>query len=150
MSVLTSLQNCIQQQIELLQNFVSLLQRENSVLLADPQNQDLIDISTQKNDYARRISELDRSRTQNINILGFADDSSGINQLITLMPELQPLFASLWAVADQANQINNENGQLLNTYLEHNQKAINTLHGLMGQSLYDASGKFKNKIAKNR
>jgi flagella synthesis protein FlgN len=37
--------------------------------------------------------------------------------------------------------LNQENGQILQTFIGHNQRALETLRALMGEELYDARGR---------
>lgn len=143
MASVESLNQCIQQQLKLLADFVQLLTTENQALLADPSNQDLVEITTHKNDYARRLASLDSKRTALLADLGYADDAAGINSAMAAHPALKSAFNDLWQLADQAETINNENGQLLSIFIEDNQRAIGTLRSLMGEGLYDSKGKIK-------
>lgn len=143
MNYLDTLIECIKAQNNLLEEFIEALQEENSALLADPSNELLISITTKKNDYAARLDKLDKSRTRNLNQLGFKDSQDGVREAIGQFPILELSFARLWELVEIADEINRENGTIISTFMEHNQRAMNTLKSLMEMDLYDASGKFK-------
>ncbi|WP_298017676.1 flagella synthesis protein FlgN [uncultured Castellaniella sp.] len=145
MSHIDALLQCVDEQSELLNDFIQVLEAEGALLLETPSNEALGALTTRKNDYARRLSELDQARAATLASMGQADDRASIDVVCALHPDLRPAFDTLFERAAHASALNQDNGQILKTFMEHNQQALDTLRGLMGQDLYDARGRLSKK-----
>jgi flagella synthesis protein FlgN len=132
---------CVQAQSGLLDEFIQALEAESAALLDNPTNLALAELTQRKNDYAQRLTQLDQDRVRILNELDQNDDSAGIDAVCAVYPELRAIFDALFERAGRAGRLNHENGQILRTYIEHNQRALDTLHSLLNQDLYDAHGR---------
>jgi flagella synthesis protein FlgN len=141
MSHVDALLRCVDEQSALLDDFIQTLRAEGRLLLETPSDEALGTLTSRKNDYARRLADLDLVRAQALSDLGFSDTRESIETACKAHPDLQPAFASLWQRAGQAQSLNQENGQILQTFIEHNRRALDTLRTLMGEDLYDARGR---------
>ena len=141
MSHIDALLHCVDEQSALLDDFIQTLQAEGQLLLETPSDEALGTLTSRKNDYARRLSELDQDRSRQLAELGFSDTHDSIEAACKAHPKLRKAFESLWQQASEAQALNTQNGQILHTFIEHNQRALDTLRMLMGQDLYDARGK---------
>ncbi|MBV2181177.1 MAG: flagellar protein FlgN [Castellaniella sp.] len=141
MSHIDALLQCVDEQSELLNDFIQTLEAEGAMLLETPSNEALGTLTTRKNDYARRLGELDQARAAALSGLGHADDRAGIDAACEAHPNLRPVFDALFARAEQASTLNQANGQILKSFMDHNQQALDTLRTLMGKDLYDARGR---------
>jgi flagella synthesis protein FlgN len=145
MSHIDALLQCVDEQSALLNEFIQTLEAEGALLLETPSNEALAALTTRKNDYARRLAELDRTRAAVLAELGHADDRAGIEAVCADRPDLQAAFDTLFERVEQAGALNQTNGQILKTFMDHNQQALDTLRSLMGQDLYDARGRLSKK-----
>lgn len=132
---------CVQAQSDLLDEFIQALETESAVLLDDPSNLALAELTQRKNDYAQRLTLLDQDRARILNELDQNDDAAGIDAVCAVYPELRATFDALFERADRAGRLNQDNGQVLRMFMEHNQRALDTLHSLVNQDLYDARGR---------
>ena len=132
---------CVQAQTALLDEFIQTLEAESAALLDDPTNLALAELTVRKNDYAQRLTQLDQNRIAILTELDQTDDAAGIDAVCAVYPELRTTFDALFERAGRAGRLNQENGDILRTYMEHNQRALDTLHSLINQDLYDARGR---------
>ncbi|WP_368639274.1 flagellar protein FlgN [Castellaniella ginsengisoli] len=132
---------CVQAQSALLDEFIQSLEAESAALLDAPTNLALAEQAQRKNDYAERLKHLDQNRIRILGELGQTDDADGIDAVCAVHPELREAFDALFERADRASRLNRDNGQILRTFMEHNQRALDTLHSLVNQDLYDARGR---------
>jgi flagella synthesis protein FlgN len=143
MSLADTLLQCVQAQSALLDEFIQALEAESASLLDEPSNLTLAELTLRKNDYAERLSLLDRDRVRLLGELGQADDAAGIDAVCAVHPELRTAFDALYERVGRASRLNRDNGQVLRTFMEHNQRALDTLHSLISQDLYDARGRLR-------
>lgn len=136
-----NLLGCLQEQSDLLAEFTEALKTETALLLDNPTDLGLAEITTLKNDYARRLAELDEKREAAMADMGFTNDAGGVEAACQAYPDLRDAFGLLWELAHEAEALNQQNGQILQTYIGHNQRALETLHSLINTELYDAQGK---------
>ena len=141
MSLADDLLHCIQSQSGLLDEFIQTLEAESAALLDNPTNLALVELTQRKNDYAERLGKLDQDRARIMGELEQSDDAAGIDAVCAVFPDLRSAFDALFERASQASRLNHANGQVLNTFIEHNQRALATLHSLVNQDLYDARGR---------
>lgn len=132
---------CVQAQSDLLDEFIQALEAESVALLDDPSNLALAELTQRKNDYAQRLAQLDQDRVCILTELEQSDDAAGIVAICAVYPELRTTFDALFERAERAGRLNQDNGQILHTFMEHNQRALDTLHSLVNQDLYDARGR---------
>ena len=143
MSLADTLLQCVQAQSALLDEFIRALETESASLLDEPSNLTLAELTLRKNDYAERLRLLDRDRVRLLGELGQADDAAGIDAVCAVHPELRTAFDALFERVGRASRLNRDNGQVLRTFMEHNQRALDTLHSLINQDLYDARGRLR-------
>lgn len=141
MNHIDALLRCVDEQTALLDDFIATLEAEGAMLLETPSDEALGSLTTHKNDYARRLAELDQTRATMLAALGHPNDRTGMEQACRQHPHLRPAFDALFERATRASTINQANGHALQTLMTHNQRALDTLRSLMGRDLYDAHGR---------
>lgn len=144
---LDTLLQCVAEQSAVVGEFIQVLEDEAQNLLDARSNEQLIDLTERKNAFAARLTELDERRTQCLEALHFAADLAGIEAACAAHPQLRAPFDTLFALAGQAGALNDQNGQIITTFLANNQRAADTLRGLMGENLYDARGRLSKPAA---
>ncbi len=132
---------CLDQETTLISQFIDLLQAESDVLLSGGDADALASSTAQKNRFADQLSAWDDQRQTLLTELGYSPDKAGLDAAVQAHPQLQPSCDALYQKAAQARQMNEANGQIISTFMIHNQEAQDTLARLAdpGQ-LYDASG----------
>lgn len=136
-----ALLQCLAGQTKLVTGFIATLEDEAALLLDTTPNDTLDALTARKNDYAQRLAELDRQRIDLLARLGFGADRDGVEAAIFAHPALREPFDELLGLAARASALNAQNGQLIQVFLASNQRALDTLRGLMGENLYDARGR---------
>ena len=149
--ILAQLQRSVQNELELIQKFVLVLQSEAQIL-AIPNDSAALNASTAiKNQLIEQLTHAVQTRANWLKQLGYGADQSALAAAAADDPALQALCDDLISATRQANDLNMSNGIIIDTYIEHNQQAINTLrHLISSDSLYDASGRTKTLPANNK
>ncbi|HEY9279125.1 MAG TPA: flagellar protein FlgN [Eoetvoesiella sp.] len=141
---LLRLQSLLEKELVLVQQFISVLQLEANALTQADGNEALNASTAQKNHFAALLTESETSREAQLKELGFDSGKNGLDAACAAYPELQDTCQELYALAAEANQINSANGAIIDTFLQHNQQALDTLRSLANMgNLYDASGRTK-------
>lgn len=139
----TVLLQSVQTELELLQSFFFSLQKENEALLSSYSNDDLFDLTELKNQYADQLSIIGTQRDQLLTQLQLPIGKEGLTAAQT---QFEPLFEpiqSLLKLAEQARQLNEENGVLIQAYLEYSAQALEALAQVdpTANEVYNAKGK---------
>ncbi len=107
-----------------LREFVALLSTERQSLLNND-TENLLSLSEVKTNAANQIMEMNRLRRQNLL-------AKGPDTMETWIAKYAPKSREIWheirQLADQAQQLNNTNGELINSQMRHNQQALNVLY----------------------
>ena len=102
----------------------------------------LIETTERKNVAADALTAAAQERNRVLESLGFAADGAGLNAAVEAHPELGTLRDKLVQITEQARTLNESNGQIIESFLDHNQRALETLQRLTGiGDIYDASGR---------
>lgn len=119
-----------------------MLEKEAQLLLDAAPTDALSNNTTEKNRLADQIAAWDEQRLTLLTELGFSADKDGLNAAAAQHIELSATCETLYELADGARQLNTNNGQLIKTFMTHNQQALDTLAQLADPGhLYDASGR---------
>jgi flagella synthesis protein FlgN len=136
------LQNRLQQEISLVQAFIGILKEEASALEQASSDDALHATSSKKNQSADALASVAGQRNELLSRLGHGADKAGLEAAAQQHPVLNDLCVQLFDLAQRAAQLNAANGQIIETFLAHNQRALDTLRSLAGTGdLYDASGR---------
>lgn len=133
----------LQQELAQLQQFVELLQREQGMLLEN-QLDDLTALAQQKIDAAQSLNALAQQRGHLLAVNMPQDQEAGldrVNDYMNTQPQMAQLWSELLAFTAQARQLNNDNGEVIQMRMRHNQQALNVLHNAVNKSnLYGPNG----------
>lgn len=117
----------IQQELAALNRFVELLQQEQAALLTADVDK-LLPLSQEKLDQANRINDLERQRATWLAQQGFSADAEGMERWLAAAPAgTTDTWKALLEAARLAQHLNQTNGKLILTHLQHNQQALNAL-----------------------
>ena len=140
--VVSQLQQCLEQEVDLVQAFITVLEDEAQALTEAGDTDALTASTEQKNRYADQLVLVADERHSLLAQLGYSDDKAGLDAAAHDHPALHPSCQALLEKAQAASELNASNGIIIDTFLKHNQRALDTLRVLAGaSSLYNASGR---------
>lgn len=146
---LRALQESLQNEVALVEQFIVALETEASSLLEAGGNEALEASTRTKNELASRLEQAGATRDTLLAQLNYGVGKEGLDAAGQASPELQAITTRLLELAEHARQLNMTNGQIIETYLKYNQQALDTLRSLAGiGNLYDASGRAQSASAK--
>lgn len=141
-NVVSQLQQCLEQEHDLVLSFIAVLEEEALALENGGDTDALADSTEAKNRYADHLMLVAQERLGLLTQLGYPGDKAGLDAAVHDRPELRELSQALLEKAETASRLNASNGITINTFLAHNQQALDMVRGLVGASnLYDASGR---------
>lgn len=132
----------LQQELDALDRFVALLQREQQALIA-ADTLTLADITQEKLQLGEQLNRLASACLAVVAADGFATNAAGIQQWLAGQPAgTNMLWDQLLKRARAAQQLNETNGLLIETRLQHNQQALTVLFQAANQAgMYGPDGK---------
>ena len=140
--MLRDLRTCLETEIALVQDFLAVLDVETAVLTEGRGDAALAETTARKNHYADQLAAVGERRQSLLSALGYTADKAGLDAVAHDHPDLRASCALLLEKARQASELNTSNGIIIDTFLQHNQQALDTLRSLAGiGTLYDASGR---------
>lgn len=134
----------IKSELDLMEQFLFSLQKENALLLENYNNDDLFDLTELKNHYADQLNGVALLRDSALVELQLPTGREGLLAAQAQYKELDEAITALFETAETARKYNEENGLLIQTYLDYSTKAIEALNSVnptAGTSVYDAKGK---------
>lgn len=139
---LDDLRHHLQQETDLVLQFIGLLEKEADVLADGAAHDALTPITEQKNEYAEKLEKQAGLRNACLGTLGYGVDKDGLEAAVSDFPDLLEAVRQLLDTTAQASMLNTGNGRIIGRVLNHNQQALDVLQHLTGRSdLYDASGR---------
>jgi flagella synthesis protein FlgN len=140
--MLRDLRTCLETEIALVHEFLAVLDVETAVLTEGRGDVALAETTARKNQYADQLATIGERRQSLLSALGYSADKAGLDAMAQDHPDLRAVCAQLLEKARQASELNTSNGIIIDTFLQHNQQALDTLRSLAGMgALYDASGR---------
>ena len=140
---LQSLHSCLNQAITVLESFNQTLLQENDLLLTTHDDADLYAFTQQKTEFLAELEQQHEACGLALKALGLEHSHEGLVAAAELDAELASVVQHFVALAEKAQHQNNQNGIIIQTYLEHNQQALQAVTALMQRSeqVYTAQGK---------
>lgn len=124
----------LQQELTALDQFIALLQREQKALVA-ADVQALLPLTEDKLKLSEQLNALARARGAALAQAGYAADANGVRQWLAGQPRaIAAAWGKLLDKAHTAQRLNETNGKLINTHLQHNQQALTALMNASNQS----------------
>ena len=147
MSIITdALHHLLDTELELMEHFLFSLEKENALLMESYSNDDLFDLTEIKNQYAERLSAIAVQRDEALADLGLAAGQEGLLTAQQQYPTLSDTIQELINTVEKARQYNEENGLLIEAYLNYTSEALETLNNAnptaspQQAQTYDAKG----------
>lgn len=141
---MTSLTQMLTEELRMAKQLLTLLQQEESILLAD-ETEDLLSITQTKSQLVGELSVISQQRLSHVNHLGCTGQENGMQQWLDI--EANTSSKNTWELiittATIAKELNRTNGLLVNRLAARNQNALASLQGYGGAStsLYGPTGK---------
>jgi len=131
-------------ELRVFQDFIQVLQTEQDALVqgnVDP----LLELARIKSEKVVLLSQLAESRTRFLSALGYLQEQGGMTKWLQQRDGGNPQIAELWqqllVLAENAQQLNQINGSMIDTRLRNNQQALAILQVAAKQStLYGPDG----------
>ena len=122
--------------------FMQILQDEAKVLEDGATETELAATTARKNTTSDELIEVAAERNRVLKTMGFESDGAGLAQAANQYPALSGARQALLDITAQARELNEANGRIIEVFLDHNQRTLDTLRRLAGVGdIYDASGK---------
>src|SRR3546814_14610655 len=86
---------CVTTQTAVVRQFIDVLETEARTLLDPGSNEQLIDLTQRKTDFAAQLAQLDQQRTELLGTLQFSADPSGLQSACAKFPTLAAPFDTL-------------------------------------------------------
>jgi len=139
---LAALQACLEKEASLMREFLLILQDEAKVLEEGATEDALAGTTARKNSAADTLTEIAAQRNALLQALGFDADAPGLAAAVDANPSLSSSSQAMLDIAAQARALNEANGRIIDVFLDHNQRTLDTLRSLVGGGdIYDASGR---------
>ena len=138
----TDLLALLEQETALVARFISVLQDEAKVLEDGAAEAALTETTQRRNELTDALTEAAAQRNACLKALGFGTDGKGLDAAARAHPELVAAKEELLRQTEQAQTLNEANGRVIEVFLDHNQRTLDTLRRLAGVGdIYDASGR---------
>ena len=138
----SALQACLEKEIHLMDEFLGVLQAEAKALEDGATETALADTTARKNEAADALAHTAAERNTLLNGLGCGNDGPGLKAAADMHPSLSGTRQRLIDITEQARTLNEANGRIVEVFLDHNQRTLDTLRRLAGVGdIYDASGR---------
>jgi flagella synthesis protein FlgN len=134
----------LEAELRAFQDFIQVLQTEQDALVqgnVDP----LLELARIKSEKVVLLSQLAENRSRFLSAQGYAQEQGGMAKWLQQRDEGNQQIAELWqqllALAENAQQLNQINGGLIDTRLRNNQQALSILQTAAKQNaLYGPDG----------
>ena len=139
---LTALLACLEKEARLMGTFLQILQDEAQVLEDGATETQLAETTARKNTTSDELITVASERNALLTELGFEPDGPGLSDAAAQHPELASARQALLDITAKARELNEANGRIIEVFLDHNQRTLDTLRRLAGVGdIYDASGR---------
>ena len=133
----------IKDELALLRRFVTLLQEEQQALIEGDLER-LLPLAEEKSRQANALGQLAVGRNQVLSAQGLTADKRGMDAWLGSQAKTSPArndWAALLALAAETRRLNELNGKLISTRMQHNQRALAVLAAATNQAmLYGPDG----------
>lgn len=131
----------LQQEQAALKGFIALLQQEQAALVAANVEQ-LESLSELKQKHSEQLNSIAQQRVAMLERSGFKPDAAGVKAWLAGQPaSMTESWKKLLESAQIAQRLNQINGQLIQTHMQHNQLALATLMNAANRAdVYGADG----------
>ena len=143
-TTVSELHSCLEEEIRLTGQFLATLQDEAAVLEEGAAESALAETTTRKNTLANALATQASRRNALLAALGCEADGPGLRAAADTHSSLSAVRRQLLDITEQAQALNESNGRIIEVFLDHNQRTLETLRSLTGVGdIYDASGRKK-------
>jgi flagella synthesis protein FlgN len=134
------LSQLMESEAALLRNFLDLLAREESLLVAG-ETDTLLALTKEKTELYRLLQRQHDTRARMLGQAGLENNAQGIGKACASLPAVLATWDKVLSLAAEARARNDLNGKLITERMQHNQAALSVLLTAADQpQLYDAEG----------
>jgi flagella synthesis protein FlgN len=130
---MTGLASQLKVENDALRTFITLLEREQQILLSQD-SEALLSLAESKSNAAIKLTEIANTRRQQLNLT--AANSDMTNWIQKFAPDVRVVWDEILELAARAHHLNQTNGEVIQLKLRSNQKALTVLLG----AAQDAAG----------
>lgn len=137
-----ALLKCLETEAGLIRDFIAVLQDEARVLEEGASDTALSEVTARKNAAADALARAAEERNAQLAAMAFGTDGPGLQAAAEAHPMLAEPRRILLELAEQARSFNENNGQIIQVFLEHNERTLEVLRRIASRGdVYDASGR---------
>ena len=133
----------LQAELDAIRAFNEILQKEQRTLVSGD-IEDLDFLASEKERLIEQLSNLNQQRNQFLSSHGLLTDADGMKKLFSIddsYSESNTIWHELLELVTVTSQLNDTNGTLINTRLQHTQRSLTALQSAAGNiSLYGPKG----------
>lgn len=134
------LSQLMESEAALLRNFLELLSREESLLVAG-ETDALLALTKEKTELYHLLQRQHDTRARILGQAGLENNAEGIRKVCAALPGALATWDRILSLAAEARARNELNGKLITEHMQHNQAALSVLLTAADQpQLYDAEG----------
>ena len=120
-------QALVLEELVIVDRFVDVLQREQQALV-DGKTDDLSALATDKTDCCNQLDRIGRQRQLMLSTAGLAPVPASLTPWLNTQPQaLRDTWEALLTKANEARNLNRQNGELISTRVQHNRQALTVL-----------------------
>ena len=143
----TKLAQIVKEESDALRSFVGILKEEQQALVAAELDR-LVPLATEKSNLSLKLGQLTERRNQTLAAAALPSDREGMESWLSNPTPVTkialPDWKTLLGLAAEARALNQANGSLIATRLQHNQQALTVLLTACNQAaLYGPDGQTK-------
>jgi len=143
--MITSLQQCLERESELVEAFINALADETAALLDRKAHDVLAQASQAKENVAEELVVLSNRRDELLGLMGLPSGHAGTQQAVEQFPEIAPIWTTLLQQASLARDGNERNAAIIHASLRHTEQSLDALHKIAQQAssgqTYTAQGR---------
>ena len=133
----------LDEEIGVFREFLQLLQQEQAALIQG-ETEGLLQLSSHKAQLIEQLGVFAVERNRSLSAAGCDDNAAGVAKWLDAIgadAKTRDLWKDLLQLAKEAEQVNRNNGALIETHMQHNQQALAVLRAAANPgSIYGPSG----------
>ncbi len=143
--MITSLQQCLEREAELVEAFIAALADETLALMDRKAHEPLALAAQAKEALAEQLTALSNQRDALLGLMGLPSGHAGTQEAADQHPEIAPTWTKLLQRANEAREGNDRNAALIRTSLQYTEQSLEALHRIAQQAssaqTYTAQGR---------
>lgn len=143
--MITTLQQCLERESEVVEAFINALADETTALMDRKAHAALALASQAKEDLAEELVVLSNQRDELLAQMGLPGGHAGTQEAVEQSPEMAPIWTKLLQQANLARDGNERNAAIIHASLRYTEQSLDALHKIAQQAssgqTYTAQGR---------